>query len=117
MSAQSITGLADVIRQARTALAGVPAVADAMKTTTASVLSKVEQVQALVGELKSAEAELAGVLSQGGNGAPPLEIITDSAPAIQTFFPGPIIQVPSPQPSVDAIHDDTGAVARLKLSI
>ena len=111
MSAQNITGLADVIRQAKSALAGVPAVADAMKSTTASVLSKVQQVQALVGELKSAEAELAGVLEQGANGGPPLETTTVSAPAIPT--PSPIDQ----QPTVNAIHDDTGAVERPKLSV
>lgn len=106
MSAQNITGLADVIRQAKSALAGVPAVADAMKSTTASVLSKVQQVQALVGELKSAEAELAGVLEQSANGGPPLEITAGSAPVI-----------PTPLPTVDAIHDDTGAIVRPGLSV
>jgi outer membrane protein TolC len=105
MSAQSITGLADVIRQARVALAGVPAVAEDIKTTTASVLAKVKQVQALTDELKSAEAELTAVIGNTSNGAPPLETTTDSAPAI-----------PTPSPA-DVIHDDTGTVERLKLSI
>lgn len=108
MSAQNITGLADVIRQARSALAGVPSVADDMKATTASVLSKVKQVQALVGELKSAEAELDSVLANNGNGAPPLETSTDSAP---------VIPKPSPvEPTVSLIQDDTGALIRPTLS-
>lgn len=106
MSAQNITGLADVIRQAKSALAGVPAVADAMKSTTASVLSKVQQVQALVGELKSAEAELAGVLEQSANGGPPLETSTISAPVTQT-----------PLPDKPAVVDDTGTLVRPTLSI
>lgn len=110
MSAQNITGLADVIRQAKAALAGVPAVADDMKNTTASVLAKVKQVQALVGELKSAEAELDGVLAQGSNGGPPLETTIDSAPAIPAPSPLPTVAL------VDAVHDDTGTVIRPILS-
>lgn len=107
MSAQNISGLADVIRQARIALAGVPAVADDMKNTTASVLSKVKQVQELVGELKSAETELDAVLSNTGNGAPPLETTTVSAPVTP---PPSLVEPP------DVIHDDTGAVVRPVLS-
>lgn len=107
MSAQNISGLADVIRQAREALAGVPAVAEDMKNTTARVLGKVKQVQALVGELKSAETELDGVLSNTGNGAPPLETSTASAQIIPASLPA--------EPA-DGIHDDTGAVVRQNLS-
>lgn len=98
MSAQNITGLADVIRQAKAALAGVPAVADDMKNTTASVLSKVKQVQALVGELKSAEAELDGVLQSGANGGPPLETSQESSAASAATLA-------QPSPVADAVPE------------
>lgn len=106
MSAQNISGLADIVRQARVALAGVPAVADDMKNTVASVINKVKQVQELVGELKSAESELDAVLSNAGNGAPPLETTTVSAPIIPTPLPPPPVPV-----------DDTGTVIRPTLSV
>lgn len=106
MSAQSISGLADVIKQARTALAGVPAVAEDIKATTSSVLAKVKKVQDLTGELKAADAELDAAIGQLSNGGPPLETTTTSAPA-----------TPAPSLAADVVQDDTGAIDRAKLSI
>ena len=62
------------------ALAGVPAVADELKNTATSVLSKVHQVQDLTSELQAAEKQLDGAIDQLSNGGPPLESTTPSAP-------------------------------------
>ncbi|MCK1367627.1 hypothetical protein [Bradyrhizobium sp. 62] len=106
MSSSHITGLADIVRQTRSVLADLPAVADEMKSTAAEVMANVAQVKSLTDELKSANVELKGAIGQLGNGAPPLETTTDSAPVI-----------PAPLPTVDAIHDDTGALSRPTLSV
>lgn len=82
MSAQSISGLADVIKEARLALAGVPAVADELKATASSVLAKVKRVQDLTAELKDADIQLDAAIGQLSNGAPPLESSAPSAPPI-----------------------------------
>lgn len=105
MSAQNISGLADVIRQAKSALAGIPSVAADVKNTTASVLSKVKQVQALVGDLKSAEAELDGVLQSGANGGPPLEASQEppAASADTLAQPSPVSDVAPERLTVNGV--------------
>lgn len=109
MSSSHITGLADIVRQTRSVLADLPAVADEMKSTATEVMANVEVVKSLTGELKSANTELKAAIGQLGNGGPPLETSTVSAP---------VIPAPSPvaTPVPDIPNNDTGSVIRPKLS-
>lgn len=87
MSVQHVTGLADIVRQTRVALASASVAAGDMQTTATSVMTKVNQVQALTTELKAAEAELTAAIGQLSNGGPPLETTTPSSATVQTSLP------------------------------
>lgn len=98
MSVGHVTGLADIVKATKAALAQASSAALEMQTTAASVTDKVNQVVALNAELKAADAELGAAIGTMTNGAPPGPL-PDTAPVAP---PIPTSLQPAPQPQAQA---------------
>lgn len=88
-----VKGLADVVRQVKSAISVATTAAAAMQTTANSVVDKINQVNELHTELKQADADLGAAIGLMSNGAPPLEVAADttnSAPASPNTSPAPV---------------------------
>lgn len=72
MSVQ-VQALADVVRNAKAAIATAGDSAVRLKGSAERVVQRVAEVEAMVGELNAAEVELAAALGSTSNGGPPLE--------------------------------------------
>lgn len=72
MSVQ-VQALADVVRNAKAAIATAGDSALRLKGSAQRVVQRVAEVEAMVGELNAAEVELADALGSTSNGGPPLD--------------------------------------------
>lgn len=73
MSTQ-VSALADVVRNAKAAIATASDSALRLKGSADRVVLRVAEVEAMVGELNAAEKELAEALGSTSNGGPPLDV-------------------------------------------
>jgi hypothetical protein len=91
MSVQ-VRGLAETVRNAKTAIAKASTAAERMQASAGRVVTRVAQVEDMIVQLDAAEAELGAALGQMTNGAPPLDDggITFAAPLT---IDGSIVQV------------------------
>jgi hypothetical protein len=81
MSVQ-VSALADVVRNAKAAIATASDSAARLKGSADRVVQRVAEVEAMVGELNAAESELAKALGSTSNGGPPLSDTPSSSPAV-----------------------------------
>lgn len=91
MSVQ-VRGLAETVRNAKAAIALASTASERMTVSAGRVVERVAQVESMIKELDSAEAELGAALGQMSNGGPPLDD-GETAPAAPLTISGSLVQV------------------------